>query len=142
MPGFSTIGGLYDGSPRANQPTPILVDECPAQEKMTSWRVQTGPTFAPIARRINSAPFTQSPSTSMTKNRPHNTRVQVGAPYVDSFPVFTAIAGLHEVGTRLVLCFQFINVSFTNEPSSLVVGKIDVPQDISRRLRFCLPVYA
>src|SRR6266850_441886 len=143
MPGFSTIGSLYDGSPRANQPTAIFVDKCPAQEKMTGGRPQASPIFTSIARPINCAAFTKSPSApSVTKNRPQNTRVHVGARYLDSFPVFTAVTGLHEVCARLVLCLQFINVGFTNEPSSLVVGKIDVTQDISRRLRFCLPRFA
>src|SRR6267378_2307239 len=115
MPGFSTIGSLYDGSPRANQPTAIFIDKCPAQEKMTGGRPQASPTFTSIARGINCATFTESPSTpSVTKNRPQNTRIHVGATDVDSFPVFTSIAGLHEVRAGLYLRLQFINVGFTN----------------------------
>jgi hypothetical protein len=78
----------------------------------------------------------------MTKNRPHKAGVYVSATDVDLFPVFTTVAGLHEVGTRLVFRFQFINISLTNKPSILVIGKIDVPEDVCRGLRFCLPGFA
>src|SRR4030095_1557022 len=113
VPGLTSIRGLNDRGPGADQPTTVFIDKYSAEQKVPGGRLQTGPRCSRITSRIDRTGFSEGPTATMrAKHGAHQTSVDIDSFDVHTLPMFTAIGGPHQIGPWIFLALQLVDVYF------------------------------